>query len=1272
MLEIAPTPVNIDQALAELQTNAYAELALQAITVALPANMADLTPREAQVIRSVDPERIRMAEPPSELEDENELRSLVGLRRVAENSFKLPDELAEQTARTLGKVSYTVKSSYPHVESPVDIVSGVCEADVSLGLKIAGKSKTDTVKCFVQVAQTEGDEIIRETALAEAKQVAKKLLEQEPTKEHLSAAEALRTADPELFSALLSKAEAITIKAGMVTSATEHANIAVHLKALGSDQAGSAWQKATAVIGSIDTPKTRIKAVESSIAAVAAHEPDLAKELIDYLPKDADYYRQKALLTIAAGCQTQYPDKSKSLVEAAMREIDALPKKAARAKAMTGGFETMVKIAPTEAMKRLKQNVSDEILVNELLLKRVDDILTVDRKLGLAVADQAAAYILSRTGRDAVLPSRYHNYRNHVPKPHKLIQSLAGYDKERAMSLAEQWLAKGEYRDDRGSFSGDSEATKALLQLADLNLPRALRQLEAAASCPPQEEVPSTVERSIPQLAFPLYLRQRLAFHIRPKKPEQAYQLIKDEEAILSDTTYFPSKYSGKHGVHDFIPRLGRDKPELALSILDKQGEGRISALDLARFVLAVRLPKAAAATWHDNSHGSVNHRHPGLVETLISKPDQLTGILSKAKTPEQLLSLIATVCQTGDRALQMRLIELSTWAQGSRKELEIYQDRDLWSEKERWSPEARLLDNFYNMDGMAHPGKSHYQETLQQQPDLTLLDLLGRHWLTREDVRDYPFPIRKGTKAQHRWYADRSLVALSGFNQLHIGHLISKRLEQGRAGSVHDASQILSVFKVPKQYYDVSALREAEAVEFDQLANYEHKLYSPKAEKKLILAALGDLSAEDLRKLPGNANPLNLNKYGHLFYDDAHCLLYGLALLYQQSGTTPDGVRLDFSAWLGEYADSDEVQALISAMQQRPQIGHRYEREETEGRTPDQILAADFMFDDLGPNVTARPADDKYLSLWQQAGKLFLNLTSADLKSGDTFQLLHKLKTLSAHRKQYIDDATDWLTRHTSVRNDKLVRAWGDRPLALAHGVEDRAEAIISWAKKNAFYIAVGEYTAKHEVSQDDMDGVLDRFAAFVPELTARYAADESLKALLNLEKVHNPAADFPAATITLNGGYTFEIVDKNSPDGLTIGYDTGCCMTLGGISEDCIWAGYSDQRYGFCVLREPSGKIVAQSLLWHNPDDATGVMVLDNIETNRGRNIKRVKSQFQKALQQYFSSGISAAPIRKVHLGTGYLEISTEGLSPVKSVKRPTKIYTDAEDQVLLLSVK
>lgn len=175
-----------------------------------------------------------------------------------------------------------------------------------------------------------------------------------------------------------------------------------------------------------------------------------------------------------------------------------------------------------------------------------------------------------------------------------------------------------------------------------------------------------------------------------------------------------------------------------------------------------------------------------------------------------------------------------------------------------------------------------------------------------------------------------------------------------------------------------------------------------------------------------------------------------------------------------------------------------------------------------------------------------------------------------------------------------------------------------------------------------------------------------------MKYDRIHNPEADFPSTVIELESGYRFEILAKDDPRGFTIGEDTGCCMTLDGVSRDCIWAGYRDRRYGFAALYDKSGKLVAQSLIYHDAEQDESVMVLDNIEFSGSRDIRKIYDVYRSALGIYLDQQSEADTdfsIQQINVGTGYLDVSTSDLKKAKPVKSPDCNYTDAKNQMILL---
>lgn len=161
-----------------------------------------------------------------------------------------------------------------------------------------------------------------------------------------------------------------------------------------------------------------------------------------------------------------------------------------------------------------------------------------------------------------------------------------------------------------------------------------------------------------------------------------------------------------------------------------------------------------------------------------------------------------------------------------------------------------------------------------------------------------------------------------------------------------------------------------------------------------------------------------------------------------------------------------------------------------------------------------------------------------------------------------------------------------------------------------------------------------------------------------------------------TPSGVYKAEILAKDDPRGMTIGVDTGCCMTLQGASRSCIESGYRDKNAGFFALYAPKGGLAAQSYFYVNTDHPN-ILVLDNIEANQGRDTNKIVEIYKQALSKYLLERFATDRtwnIDTVNLGTGYgdaVKSSVLRLPATNPIPNNLgyRIYSDASDQRLLL---
>ncbi len=151
----------------------------------------------------------------------------------------------------------------------------------------------------------------------------------------------------------------------------------------------------------------------------------------------------------------------------------------------------------------------------------------------------------------------------------------------------------------------------------------------------------------------------------------------------------------------------------------------------------------------------------------------------------------------------------------------------------------------------------------------------------------------------------------------------------------------------------------------------------------------------------------------------------------------------------------------------------------------------------------------------------------------------------------------------------------------------------------------------------------------------------------------------------------YTYEVCDLQDINQLTVGYDTHCCFTFGGASENSLIDGCTNSQSRIFIIRE-NGKLAAQSWIWRNGN----VVCFDNIEVKgiMSKLDPRIWKTYQKAAQEMVNISAQQEPNQKIELvsvGTGYSDVKLAGekLLPDQTLKPLNKgLYTDAANQVLL----
>lgn len=296
---------------------------------------------------------------------------------------------------------------------------------------------------------------------------------------------------------------------------------------------------------------------------------------------------------------------------------------------------------------------------------------------------------------------------------------------------------------------------------------------------------------------------------------------------------------------------------------------------------------------------------------------------------------------------------------------------------------------------------------------------------------------------------------------------------------------------------------------------------------------------------------------------------------------------------------------------------------------------------------------------------------------------VLGQMRQLGLEYKQTLADRKRWLKEYAgqNISTQALTNAWQARYHALKAGTADNPSDINTWARENGIRLLLERARAAGEGDQFPTDEQIETHQEFIKELVRVYAPKKVLSAFqrfLSTENAIPESAEIikPGSTDIKVGeiGFKVEILAKNDPRGMTIGVDTGCCMTLGGASDTCIWAGYEDPRYSFLVLSDANGRVRAQSLIYVNSDSqGNDVLVFDNIEANAGTDLSVIRAAYEAASREFIANNNFSRSIKAVHIGVGYTqEELLKDLEDGEAVPTPLEgTYSDAKAQKVLLVV-
>jgi hypothetical protein len=502
-------------------------------------------------------------------------------------------------------------------------------------------------------------------------------------------------------------------------------------------------------------------------------------------------------------------------------------------------------------------------------------------------------------------------------------------------------------------------------------------------------------------------------------------------------------------------------------------------------------------------------------------------------------------------------------------------------------------------------------------------------------------FPLDKNESARYRWCSDNSFVHLDGdWGRQTLGKIIYTRLQAGVDDSLHDATQWMETFQIPEKSYDIRRIKKdiADSGALGEYAEYEMRLIN-KEDEAMVLTRIIEAPQELRDRLLLSRKEQNINK---LFSSPEHMLIYEqLVGVYRKR-------------WLSKEVLDEKVKKAENAF---------YEEH-----------LANIRGKDSAWRISPESFHESVVKAMEQVFQFTITENQREERIGDIMQ---RLNQYGENRKKYIDDATAWLTKHTTSPRQTLTSVWGNRALALREGIDDTASAIKNWQTLNAFDAFVRENPGTIFEFGLTEDELATTYLPFVNELTRCYDAESSVRAIGQFKQIANPNKIMPPIALPLKAGdseYVGSVLAYDDPRGATIGYDTGCCMTIGGASSSCIESGYRDSGAGFFALHNKNGSIVAQSYFYINPTHPDTV-VMDNIEANAGRDSNRIVELYRDYFTEYLKDRFASDPnwqVRQVNVGTGYGDVAkplVKRLNGTAIINNDSEIYTDASNDQRLL---
>lgn len=275
---------------------------------------------------------------------------------------------------------------------------------------------------------------------------------------------------------------------------------------------------------------------------------------------------------------------------------------------------------------------------------------------------------------------------------------------------------------------------------------------------------------------------------------------------------------------------------------------------------------------------------------------------------------------------------------------------------------------------------------------------------------------------------------------------------------------------------------------------------------------------------------------------------------------------------------------------------------------------AADSLFFKEG--IQNAPADQQvaFCKLYNCFGKQLYSVLKKFNKSGGYFTFFKDLDVIQIdeelvrdHLKYLsLDDLSDFSFVEFFSRMRKEVEP--DSKVLLLKAVQKKG-----MAKGVEFFKEVEPLTASLEFKKVLLKYNLDNYPLAVLEtLWKEYS-----------KGMNNPSI-VPSVSGQVDKEYSFEILDRDNPEGAFVGYITDCCMTVDSPGWKCLLHGLQGKDGALFVVRK-NGKIIAQSWTWvYQKNDFKG-LCFDSIEL-LGRDLDKnraVLSAYKMAAKLFKKSG-------------------------------------------------